>query len=133
MRRDFAFHLAALLGISVGLVLAASGCASREPDAPRVPRTAEGYEARQASALVYPLGTLHPQEAEELEVALSRAGRGESALVGYDLPTVTYYTLRVDDYQQTLDWGWGGWGGGSVQLDDYSRRATSVRSFVRHR
>lgn len=129
MRQSLTFKLSALLG----LVLIGSGCAARETAVPHVPRTADGYEARQASALVYPLGMLHPMEADELEAALSRAGRGESALLGYDLPTVTYYTLRVDDRQQTLDFGWGGWGGGAIQLDDYERRATSVRSFVRYR
>lgn len=126
MRRNLAISLMASLGIAA----AACGCASRQPAAPQVPRTADGYEARQAAALVYPLGTLHPDDARELESALARSDRGQYAVLGYDLPTVTYSTVVVDDRQQTLDFGWRS---GGVQIDDYQRRATSVRSSVRYR
>lgn len=129
MRPALALHLLLLSGVGASL----AGCASKsEPPAPYVPRTAEGYEARPAAALAYSPGNLDAWESAELESALAREGRGNAAFVGYDLPTVSTYTLWVDDRQRTLGVG-RAWGGGGIQLDNYERRAISTRSFVRHR
>lgn len=125
-------------GLNVQLVVPAlllglaAGCASRgESQGPQPLRTGDGYIARPAAALVYAPPLVREMEPGELDAVLARAGRGEAALLGYDLPTVSTYFLRVEDEQGFYGWGHGfGYGG---RFDDYDRTAITTRSFVRYR
>ena len=110
--------------------LVSVSCASRGSEEPIAVRDADGYQARTASALVYAPPALEEEvDRYALDAALARHGRGESAVLGYDTPTVVTYYQRVEDEQGV--WGLGF--GRGVHFDDYERRAISTRSFMRIR
>ena len=125
------------------IVTTALGCASRDQK-PLV--DADGYQPSAAAALVYepPAVTmLSVNERMDLEAELARFGRGESSVLGYDTPTVSSYTLYVDDRQilyggRGSGYGFGSYGGfgfgyGGGFYDRYERRATVVEGFDRVR
>ncbi|MEM1013491.1 MAG: hypothetical protein AAGI46_14880 [Planctomycetota bacterium] len=87
------------------------------------------------------------QEAEVrtfLEARLARAGRAETALLGFDSPSVTLFVSEIDDRQRILG-GFGGFGGhysggpgrftthGGRVYDTYWQRDRSITAFERTR
>ncbi len=81
-------------------------------------------------------------EREDLDAQLARYGRGPTALMGYDSPTVETYFLQVDDRQWFSSstggyglglYGYGYYGSTSGWYDSYQRRAITTRSFERVR
>ncbi len=67
-----------------------------------------------ASALAYapPMVQRFPADlSDALDARLARAGRGETALLGYDSARISTYLLDIDDRQRVIG-GIGGWGGG---------------------
>lgn len=119
---------AAMLVLFTALGLLA-GCASREPAQPPPLRTTDGYVARPAAALVWTPPAARDLDPVAREAFLSREGRDEVAVLGYDLPVVMTLDVVTYDEQARIGWGWGsgGW------RDHYNRRSVSTRHFVRYR
>ena len=133
-----AILICVLLAATTGL-----GCASRDAE-PLV--DGDGYRPSAAAALVYEppaVAMLSVDERMDLEAELARFGRGESSILGYDTPTVSSYTLYVDDRQILYGGRGSGYGGGFYGgygfgfgggfYDRYERRATVVEGFDRVR
>jgi len=131
---------------AAALVLA--GCASGSADE-RAVEEARPPVAAAALAYEVPMSRLTPRDREEvryvLDARLARAGRGATALLGYDSPTITTYLLDIDDRQLLLGgvggfgYGYGSFGygvggyHGSRVYDRVDRRTRSVTTFTRTR
>ena len=113
------------LAATCWLLAAVTGCASRNTAEATAPTEELAQapmrpfdDAVTASALVFD----PPAAEDELVLDLAREPRLPGAFIGYEEPTVSFYSVRVDDIQGA-GWGWGwGWG------DGYMRRAITSRT-----
>ncbi len=134
----------AVAAISLAALTTSVGCQSKGEDP--IPTTRDA-----AAALAFDVPAVYASADERDEVRtflnarLARAGRAETALLGYDSPTVTFFAREIDDRQRITS-GYGSFGGGYFGhgfggfgvhggrvLDHYRQHDRSVSTFQRTR
>lgn len=107
----------------LSLTLAVAGCASQpaQPAAVTAPPPEPVYDDAVAAALVYE----PPVMVDQPRLEIPRENRAQSAYVGFEELTATYYYLWQDDRQLNY--------GNSNHHDRFERRAISVKTGVTYR